>query len=68
MTARSRDGSLEKSARLIILMRWQDADKLAGLSFQKIANLFADPPNRSTIMRDLRDVERLRKTIKQMSK
>lgn len=61
-----RNGSLEKSARLILLLRWQDEGRLAGLSLAKIAKLFRQPPNRSTIMRDLRDVDRLRKTIKTM--
>lgn len=68
MTAKQRDGSLEKSARLIVLKQLQDNGQLRGLSLQKIANLFIDPPNRSTIMRDLRDVKRLRKTLKQIIK
>jgi len=59
----SRNGSLEKSARLIVLMQLQDAGKLDGLSLAKIARLFPDNPNRSTIMRDLRDAIRLRKTL-----
>jgi len=65
MTA-PRNGSLEKSARLIVLMQLQDAGRLDGLSLAKIANLFLDPPTRSTIMRDMRDVARLRKTLKRM--
>lgn len=63
-----RDGSLEKSARLIMLMELQDNGQLGGLSLQKIADLFLDAPNRSTIMRDLRDVERLRKLLKKFRK
>lgn len=66
--AKRRDGSLEKSARLIVLMEMEDGGKLADLSLQKIADLFPDNPHRSTIMRDLRDVERLRKTLKQVRK
>jgi len=65
MTARQRDGSLEKSARLIVLMRLQDEGQLEGLSLAKIAGLFRDPPARSTILRDLRDVTRLRRTLKE---
>lgn len=68
MTARSRDGSLEKSARLIVLLSWQDAGRLEGKSLAEISRMFQDPPNRSTIMRDLRDVKRLRVTLKQMTK
>lgn len=66
--AKRRDGSLEKSARLIVLMEMEESGKLADLSLQKIADLFPDNPHRSTIMRDLRDVERLRKTLKQVRK
>jgi hypothetical protein len=62
----SRNGSLEKSARLIVLMNLQDSGRLNGLSLQKIANLFIEPPTRQTIMRDLRDVTRLRVTLKKM--
>lgn len=67
MTAKHRDGSLEKSARLIVLLRLQEAGKLTDLSLAKIANLFKDPPARSTILRDLRDVERLKKTLAKMT-
>lgn len=63
---KQRNGSLEKSARLIVLMRLQDAGKLNGLSLQKISNLFQDKPARTTILRDLRDVSRLRETLKKM--
>lgn len=63
---KQRNGSLEKSARLIVLMRLQDAGKLNGLSLQKISNLFQDKPARTTILRDLRDVIRLRETLKKM--
>jgi len=61
-----RDGSLNKSARLIVLMEMQDAGRLAGLSLQKIADLFSDHPNRSTIMRDLEDLPRLRDMLQKM--
>jgi hypothetical protein len=57
---------LEKSARLIILLRWQDDGRLAGLSCQKIANLFPPEhrPSRFTIHRDLRALDRVRKIIR----
>jgi len=61
-----RNGSLEKSARLIVLMEMQDAGKLAGLSLQSIANLLPDRPNRATIMRDLRDLGNLRDVLAEM--
>jgi hypothetical protein len=66
MTPRQRNGSLEKSSRLIILMKLQDTNRLNGLSLQKISNLFPDKPARTTILRDLRDVKRLRITLKKM--
>jgi hypothetical protein len=59
-----RDGSIEKAARLIVLMQMQDRGRLAGLSLQKIADLLPDKPHRSTIMRTLRDVDRLREILK----
>ena len=62
----SRNGSLAKSARLIVLMNLQDTGRLNGLSLQKIADLFVEPPTRQTIMRDLRDVKRLRVTLRNM--
>lgn len=58
---------LNKSARLILLMRLQDAGKLDGLSLSKIARLFDPPPNRSTILRDLRDIKRLRDLLAKWS-
>jgi hypothetical protein len=61
-----RDGSLEKAARLIVLLQLQEGGQLDGLSLQKIANLFREPPHRSTILRDLRDTARLRELLKQI--
>ncbi len=67
MNNKSRDGSLNKSARLIILMEAQDRGQLKGLSLAKIASLFDDPDlARSTIMRDLRDAKRLRPVLAKM--
>lgn len=61
-----RDGSIEKSARLIVLRDLQEQKQLKGLSLQEIANLFADDPHRSTIMRDLRDLPRIIKLVAEM--
>lgn len=60
--------AIEKSARLVVLMRLQDSGHLLGLSLQAIANLFPTKPNRSTIMRDLRDLEKLRALLAEMDK
>jgi len=60
-----RDGSLEKSARLIVLLEMQDAGRLTGLSVRKIAKLFVDT-SYATISRDLHDVDRLRVTLRNM--
>jgi len=66
--SKNRNGSLEKSARLIILLRLDTLGRLEGRSLQKIADLFQIPPSRSTIMRDLRDLENLKIVIKDMLK
>jgi len=63
---KQRNGSLEKSARLVILMRLQDAGRLRGLSLQRISDLFIVKPSRMTIMRDLKDIVRLRVTLAAM--
>ncbi len=68
MKNKQRDGSLNKAARLIILMELEDRGKLADLSLQNIADKYFPDVVRSTIMRDLRDVERLRKTLATMRK
>jgi len=47
---------LTKAGRLLLLMEWQASGKLDGLTLQKIAEMFPVPPNRSTILRDLRVV------------
>jgi len=67
MTAR-RNGSLEKSARLLILLNWKLAGMLEGLTYQAIADRFPNPPHRATIERDLKDLERLEKVIDEMRK
>lgn len=65
---KDKNNPIEKSARLIVLMRMQDAGRLSGLSLQAIANKFTSKPNRSTIMRDLRDLESLRALLAEMEK
>jgi hypothetical protein len=60
---KKRDGSIEKSARLVILLELADRGNLQGLTLQQIANMFPSVQSTSTIMRDLRDVERLREVL-----
>lgn len=57
---RTRKNQLAKAARLCLLMQWQAAGDLTGLTLQAIANRFTVPPNRSTILRDLRDIEQIK--------
>lgn len=60
---------LTKAARLMILLEMQERGELVDLSLQKIANLFPEPkPNRSTILRDLRRLEQLKKIRDAMRK
>jgi hypothetical protein len=61
-----RNGSLEKAARLIVLRELRASGKLAGLSLQKIANLFPQPPDRSTIKRTMDDLDRLEIVLNEM--
>ena len=58
--------SVYKAARLIILLDLADAGLLEGLSLQQIADMFGDAPNRSTILRDLRQLPKLRKAVSDM--
>jgi hypothetical protein len=60
--------SVYKAARLIILLDLADARLLEGLSLQQIADMFGDAPNRSTILRDLRQLPKLRKAVAEMRK
>jgi hypothetical protein len=57
---RTKKNQLAKAARLCLLMQWQTAGALDGLTLQAIANKFTTPPNRSTILRDLRDIEQIK--------
>jgi hypothetical protein len=54
---------LTKAARLMILLELDERGVLDGLTLQQIADLFRDPPNRSTILRDLRMLPQV-KTIR----
>jgi hypothetical protein len=65
---RHHKGPTDAPTRLIILMHWQDAGKLDGLTHQAIANLFPDPPSRTTIVRDLQKIERIRELIRQLDR
>lgn len=63
-----RDGSIEKSARLVILMKLQDVGKLTGMSGRQIAAEYFPDTHFTTIARDLRDVARLKDKIEEMEK
>lgn len=55
---------LNKSARLVVLLDMDDHGLLDGVSLQKIADLFDQPGlNRSTILRDIRELPALREEI-----
>ena len=58
MKAKKRN--VNKAQRLIILRDLQDEGLLEGRSLQEIADAFDCDLHRSTIMRDLRDLEELR--------
>lgn len=60
--------SVYKAARLIILLDLDDAGLLDGMSLQQIADMFNDDLNRSTILRDLRQLPKVRSVIKAMRK
>ncbi len=69
MKTKQRDGSLQKSARLIILLQWQDAGKIDRLGGGTIAKMFPENqrPSRFTILRDLADLPALREMITEMA-
>lgn len=60
--------SVYKAARLIILLDLDDAGLLDGMSLQQIADMFNDDLNRSTILRDLRQLPKVRNVVKTMRK
>jgi len=61
--------TLSKAARLVVLMDLDDRGLLDNLSYQKIARMFNEPGlNRSTIMRDLIELPKLREEIKKIYK
>lgn len=55
---------IDKAARLVLLMRLQDAGRLDGLTVRKIADLVGR--HFTTISRDLKDIEELREVLKSM--
>lgn len=57
---RTKSNQLAKASRLCLLMKWQAAGSLDGLTLQAIANRFIIPPHRSTILRDLRDIAQIK--------
>jgi len=60
---------IEKAARLAIMLELDTLGLLDDLSYQKIANLLAgdeEPVNRSTILRDKRDLQDVRNKINQI--
>jgi hypothetical protein len=59
---------LTKAARLMILLELQERGVLDGLTLQQIADLFHDPPNRSTILRDLRMLPQVKTIRNEMRK
>ena len=66
MTTKQRDGSLSKSARLVLLREWKAAGLLDGLSAAKIGGVFRPRVHRQTIWRDMKDLEKLERTIRKM--
>jgi hypothetical protein len=68
MAKKQREGSLQKSARLILLLRWQDTGKLDGKGGGTIAKMFPENqrPSRFTILRDIADLPALREMLKTM--
>ncbi len=62
-----RDGSITKAVRLVILLDIDDHGGLGNRTLQEIADMFPLPrPDRSTIMRDLRELPRLRAARQRM--
>lgn len=57
---------IEKAARLTVLLELDDRGLLDDLSYQKIANMLDvsdDAVNRSTILRDIRELDKVREKI-----
>lgn len=59
---------IEKAARLVLLMTWQDQGKLEGLPLPKIAALLPGDVSKSTVSRDLKDVRALREILSKINK
>ncbi len=63
----SAQARLEKSARLAVLLELDRAGLLAGRSNQEIADAFGQGLHRSTIMRDLRQLDALKRAASRLS-
>jgi len=58
---------LEKSARLAVLLELDRAGLLAGRTNQQIADAFGQGLHRSTILRDLRQLDDLKREARRLS-
>jgi hypothetical protein len=59
---------ITKAARLMLLLEMQEHGELKDKSLQQIADMFPHAPNRSTILRDLRVLDKLKKVRNRMRK
>jgi hypothetical protein len=57
---------MTKLARMILLMRWQDAGRLDNMTQGDIVLILNDRPSRSSISRALEEIVILRKIIEEM--
>ena len=57
---------LEKSARLAVLLELEQEGLLAGRSYQEIADAFGHGLHRSTILRDLRQLDELKREVSRL--
>jgi hypothetical protein len=62
----SANSRLEKSARLAVLLELDRDGSLAGRSNQEIADLFDHGLHRSTILRDLRQLAKLKREVSRL--
>jgi len=63
----SAQARLEKSARLAVLLELDRAGLLAGRTNQEIADAFGQGLHRSTILRDLRQLDDLKREASRLS-
>ena len=60
--------TLTRAGRLVVLLAMKELGILKGKSLQEIANIFPNPPHRSAIFRDLKDLPRLAEIVKELAK